>query len=253
MARKSKLPILYLMGSLFLFIISKINKMAIERADYLICVSKFQKDRVVEHGIRNKNIVSINDITLIEEKIEPLDISINFKETKVIVFAGRIEFKKGLDTLIEAFSEVIKEVESKLVLIGNFENPYGDTLKLKIINLGLQDSVIFTGKIRNEQVLHIFKKSKVVVVPSLWPEPQGRTVMESLYMGTPVVATKSGGMPELMEKTDGVIVESNNPKEMSKAIISILKLSKSKSISPKKELREDFILEEHIRIYRDII
>lgn len=133
-------------------------------------------------------------------------------ETRVITYVGRLDKEKGLETLIEAFALVVKTgAKAKLLIAGkpllhisvekNRECPeegqkYQRSLEDLVAQLGIEQHVTFLGHITH--TLSLYQATDVAVVPSRWPDPCPRVVIEALSCGVPVVASKIGGIPEVL-------------------------------------------------------
>lgn len=253
LSKISNIKIIHFLGSLYLYLYMCFNKIVLKKADRIIAISKFLKKLATGSGFDNNNIKVIYQITNFISDIE--DANLTFGNHKVISFAGRLDPKKGVHILIEAFKEVRKEIPSKLVIIGDTNNEYSSNLKLLVNKLDLEEDCIFMGKLHNKQVLGIFKNSDLVVVPSIWPEPQGRTVLEALHVGTPVVASDIGGIPELIDKSDGLLVRPNDKNALKDGILKILncEIKTAPSSILKKYLDTDFIYSQTIEVYKEAI
>lgn len=121
-------------------------------------------------------------------------------DTRVIAYAGRLDRRKGLETLIMAFAQVlIEHPNSQLLIAGKpllDEASYADELQALAQRLGIASQVRFLGHISNTR--EVFQVSDITVVPSQWAEPCARVIIESMTAGTPVVASRSGGNVELL-------------------------------------------------------
>ena len=119
---------------------------------------------------------------------------------RVICYVGRLDRMKGLGTLCSAFAKILEtHPQSQLLIAGKplqDEVCYQTELEQLCIELGLDDRVRFLGHI--DQVIEVFHLSDVSVVPSQWAEPFGRTIIESMMAGTPVVASRVGGISEVL-------------------------------------------------------
>ena len=84
----------------------------------------------------------------------------------------------------------------------------------------LDDMVCLTGF--RSDAIEIMRRVDIVVSAS-WHEPRGRTIMEAMALGKPVIATRSGGTPELIEDgTDGILIRPHRPDELAEAILSLV-------------------------------
>ncbi len=157
------------------------------------------------------------------EKEGKLDSPDNF------VFAlSRIDSNKGHDFLIRAFAKVRKQSDAVLLIGGGSKNPKQHEIDVKtnllklVDELGLGDSVRFTGYIPDELLATYYRKAKVFVLPSKY-EPFGMTTLEAMSCGTPVVATRFGGIKDdLEDQVDSLLIDPSDPEELSGAILKVL-------------------------------
>ncbi|MDO3675758.1 glycosyltransferase [Paenibacillus ehimensis] len=106
---------------------------------------------------------------------------------KIVLFFSRLNFKKGLDILIEAFDK-IKDVhpDAHLVIAGPDNENYGSKVKEWIGERHLTDKVLFTGMVTGQQKLAVLQEADLFVLPS-YSENFGISVIEALICGTPVL------------------------------------------------------------------
>lgn len=139
---------------------------------------------------------------------------------KLVSFVGKFTDFKGIDLLIKAarkITDVIPEVA--FAFAGDGELML-DMKKLKAeLNL---DNVHFLGHQTQIDVASLYNAADVSVVPSRI-EPFGLVAIEALACGTPVVATRAGGLPDFVNEKVGQLVEMNNPEVLADAIIEELK------------------------------
>ena len=231
-----------------------INKLILNRVDRIIVVSNFAKKVAIKSGLINKKLKTIYDIIMPNSEMNEI-YSNDFydKNYKIISFAGRLDSTKGVHILIQAFKDVRVKIKCKLIIIGETNNEYSTNLKYLVKKLDLESDVIFFGRVPHKQVLNFFKKSDIVVVPSILPESQGRTVLEALLVKTPVVASDVGGISELVDKSEGLLVRPNDKNALVKGILTIL--TRETKIQPdvKKHLSINFIYEQTKKVYQDAI
>lgn len=108
------------------------------------------------------------------------------------LFVGRLSEEKGVGVLLEAAARVAGEVPLRVVGGGPLEEKVRSASKLVP---GLE----WLGPRSNEDVLDLMGRAQFTIVPSIWDEPFGRTVVESFARGTPVLASAAGALPELVE------------------------------------------------------
>lgn len=132
----------------------------------------------------------------------------------VVFYSGRLIREKGILELIKAIKTIQEIKNIKLVIAG--ASFYGnDTVISSFINElkkeveTIKEKVIFTGFISYKEMPSILKIGDIAIVPSMWEEPFGLTVIEAMAAGVPLIATKSGGIPEIC-KDEAILIERNN-------------------------------------------
>jgi mannosylfructose-phosphate synthase len=145
------------------------------------------------------------------------------------IFAlSRIDSNKGHDSLIRAFEGVARQCEAVLLIGGGSKNPKQHEMDVKarleklVAELDLGDRVKFTGYIPDDDLATYYRKAAVFVLPSKY-EPFGMTTLEAMSCGTPVIATRFGGIKDDLEHgVDSLLVDPTDPKEFSKAMFDVL-------------------------------
>lgn len=119
----------------------------------------------------------------------------------VVLFAGRVTPDKGVDVLVEAFRHVVTSLpEARLVVVGL--QPTGpaqtvpDAYEARLLEAA--DGLPVTWVHRRSDVVPLLHAADVAAVPSRWPEPLSRSILEPLACGVPVVASRVGGSPEVL-------------------------------------------------------
>ena len=150
---------------------------------------------------------------------------------RYILCLSRIDSNKGHDLLLNAFSLVCKSVpDIHLVIGGGSTSKAGPTelevlanMKRIIIEKEMGNRVHITGYIPDEHLVATYRQAEMFVLPSLF-EPFGMTALEAMACGKPVVASRLGGIREVVTSEEsGVVVDPTNPGEFSAAIIRLLK------------------------------
>ncbi len=149
-------------------------------------------------------------------------------EGPLVFFIGRLVEKKGAAYLIEAFSEVIKELPNAKLVIGG-EGPLESNLKNQTENLKLSDNIIFAGRISIEDLPKYYCAADVFVAPSIIDrtgdrETQGVVLLEAMASKTAVIGTNTGGIPDVISNSDvGVLVPEKDSKTLARELIRLLK------------------------------
>ncbi|RJS80711.1 glycosyltransferase family 4 protein [Methanophagales archaeon] len=142
-------------------------------------------------------------------------------EEEIIVFVGTLRSVKGIKYLIEAMKIIIqKNIDTRLMLVGDGEDR--ESLEKHVKELDLEKYVSFVGKVPNEKVPEYMVASDVFVLPSV-SEGFPVTILEAMASGLPIVATKVGGLPEIIKDGEnGFLVEPKNPKGIAQRVMLIL-------------------------------
>ena len=113
------------------------------------------------------------------------------KKQKIIIFSGKLNAAKGFDKFANAIIKILNQYKDwKSIIIGD-EPREKYSFKHK--------RLIFTGWISQDEVLSLYDKSSITVVPSLWEEPFGRSSLEAGSRGNAVIISKKGGLPETID------------------------------------------------------
>ena len=132
---------------------------------------------------------------------------------QVLAFAGRLGPQKGLDVALEALAGV---PDVTLAIAG--DGPDRAALERRAQDLDLGDRARFLGPLPREGVLRLFRAADASLLPSAW-ENFPHTVVEALAVGTPVIATRVGGVPEVVrDGENGLLVPAGDPDALAAAI-----------------------------------
>ncbi len=179
--------------------------------DAFIMVSRFINDLHIKYypQISSKcyQIYNSVDINSYEKYVVPAE-----NKEKYYLYLGRLSYEKGIKTLIDVFAQ---NPSLKLKIAGT--GPIEDDLKKSVFQLGLTN-VEFLGFLSGEKLLQTIASAYFTVVPSEWYENNPLSIIESLALGTPVIGSNIGGIPELIK--DGYNGYLHHPKQ----IISILEI-----------------------------
>lgn len=149
------------------------------------------------------------------------------KKIKQILFVGRLVPEKGCHLFVEAIKDIVNDFPDwKFKIIGTpkaGENNFNLSYAKKLINdfKLLGKNVEYLGFIANEKVNKILEKTSILVVPSIWQEPFALTALEGISNGAVVIASKVGGMSEML-KNSGFLIKDINSFKLRKVIKSFL-------------------------------
>jgi len=182
----------------------------LRRADAVTACSDFLLDQVlrIQSSTKLKSQV-------IHNGIQPSP-AIAAESNGGIFAAGRLVPKKGFDVLLRAHAT--DRTKSRLTLIG--DGPERERLEELARALGLNGEVRFAGGQDHARVLEEMAAADVVAIPSL-QEPFGLIALEAMSLGKPIVASRVGGLPEVLDGADALLVRPGDADELSVAIDSI--------------------------------
>jgi glycosyltransferase involved in cell wall biosynthesis len=172
-------------------ITSQIRAMPLfEKVFQWIALSEAHKKEHVRMGIPEERIEVIHHF------FEPTEPPLPPAASPTAIFVGRLSLEKGVAQLLEGW-KLIAGGERKLLIIG--DGPERSNLERQAENI---PGVQFLGFVDREKQKEYWRQALFSVVPSIWLEPFGMTVLEAWAKGRPVVAHRIGALPELIE--DGV-------------------------------------------------
>lgn len=173
----------------------------------------------------------------------------------VVLFTGRLVEEKEVKYLLQAFSEVSKEVsEAKLVIVGS--GPEESRLRNLQKKLGL-NNVFFLGTVKNELMPNVYVGCDVLVLPSTY-EPFGNVVIEAMATAKPVIGSYVGGMKDtIVHGVTGYHVQPRSSQQISKYLTRLLKdeslknrLGENARTRVLKHYDQELIIQKMERIYR---
>ncbi len=130
-----------------------------------------------------------------------------------LTFVGYLGQHKGVELLAETFAATPENERLHLNIVGDGE--LRRPLAARVEDLGIADRVTFWNKVPNERMGEVYAQTDCLVLPSLWPENHPVSINEALACGIPVIASNSGGIPELVSHCQtGYLFEQGNPGEL---------------------------------------
>ena len=177
-------------------------------------------------------------------------------EEKMILCLGRIHKIKGIDLLVEAFPDLVKELDDvRLVIVGG-DSGFLPKLKRQIEDLKIGDKILFTGALYERDKLEAYVDADVYVLPSVY-ETFPVTVLEACACGTPVIITDRCGIADIVDSKVGYVVEYDKD-QLRDAMINVLSdegLRRKFGEEGRRLVREEFgwsiIIKQIEKIYED--
>jgi glycogen synthase len=204
----------------------------------LIAVSATVKQEYTRAGFDPKRI------EVIYNGIDPRFLTLpcsasNEEESCQLLFVGRIRVEKGILVILKALDLLMRESNGstmlsaakhldlpplRLHIFGDGDATYMSELKSFLVEKGIEELVIFHGKVPQDELIQYYDRSQVMLVPSLWQEPFGLVVAEAMARGLPVIASNVGGPSEIItHEKNGLLVEAGDERALALAISQLIK------------------------------
>lgn len=170
--------------------------------DFGIPLDRF---KIIPNGIRT-------------DRFYPLP-EIKRENNRIIVTSSADTPLKGLGYLLQAVAKIARTRNIKLVVVGTLPDNNGGADRI-IRELGIGESIVFTGRISNSKFVRQYARAALAVVPSVY-EGFGLPAGEAMACGLPVVSTTGGALPEVVGDA-GILVPPADAGALAKAILSLL-------------------------------
>ncbi len=246
------------------FYYNLISKRDIKGASTIHYTTEYEREKTQEYwGIKNQGFIIPRGIEIhkFEKSDERIFNKIPFlRNKKYVLFLSRINWKKGLDILIPAFYEILKDFKDiYLVITGPDNEGYGEKVKKWVNDYGIDKNVIFTGPLYGEEKILILKNAEIFVLPS-YSENFGMAVVEAMASGVPVLISDKVGIYKEVEKYNAGIITQTKMESVCKGIKILLEnkdLRSQISESAKKLVKDHYdinkVADEMIKVYEEIL
>ena len=224
-------------------------RLGFKNVDLFIAPSKY---------IRNVSKVDVLPIVHLPNFVE-LGKFHELKNNYNLLFVGRLQKMKGVEYLIKALPLIVEVFpQTTLTIIG--DGPDKGNLLDQAKALQIEKHVQFVGWVENKDLITYYEKASIVVVPSAWAEAFGLVTLEAMSAGRPVIGTRVGGIPEVIDDgVNGYLVEPKNPEQIAEKALKLLseeELLKELGRNARKKA-ETFSIEKYvenlIKLYEQVI
>ncbi len=196
-------------------------RVVMQTCDLILACSNFIKRRCLEYSTSKSYIETFYnaiDLEVFDVKNNKLQQSLRrelgLKEKDyVFLYSGRLVEEKGIEKLLNAFIKSEDRIHRKLIIAGQLNSNFPNEQKYinKIINIikskDENDHIILTDYIEYSKISYLYIAADCIVFPSQAEEAFGMTVVEAMAMAKPVIATKTGGVIELVDSNTGILVD----------------------------------------------
>ena len=197
--------------------------------DHIIGFSQHEKHILINSYEAPSTKISIIPCGVDVELFKPSDnntakIKLGLENKDVLLYVGRLEPLKGIDILLKAASIMEHSESIKVLIVGgdNYQDEEMHRLKTLAHELNIFDKVTFVGRVEQDALPQYYNAADVCIVPSFY-ESFGLVALESMACGTPVVASRVGGLATLVKNNvTGLLIPWHFPETFADGIDSIL-------------------------------
>ncbi|MBV8634600.1 MAG: glycosyltransferase family 4 protein [Burkholderiaceae bacterium] len=215
-----------------------------EQVDAFVAPSRFMQDSIARRIPRER-------VRLLYNGIDPTAIAPHYDDDGYVLYLGRLVREKGVETLLRAHAAA--KGAWRVVIAGT--GPLGDALKVKY------DPKVFVGHLSGEALQDTIRRAAAVVVPSEWYENCPMSVIEAMAYGKPVIGSRMGGIPELVDEgKTGFLFEAGNAEQLTTAVEHLMAqpaLRRQMGEAARLRVEREFTLERHnaglMDIYQSVL
>jgi len=208
--------------------INEVERHLVSQSHELICCSEYMAEQIscgfnYVHNERLHVIPNGVDTTKFDVRISTKQVRQKYSKggEKIVSFVGRLVHEKGVHVLIGAVPKVLEKMpDVNFVIVG--EGGMKDHLVQEAWDFGVAGHVFFAGFVDEETLISIYQASDAAVFPSLY-EPFGITALEAMAARTPVIASDTGGLAQIVEhEKTGIKVYPDNSDSLAWGILRVL-------------------------------
>lgn len=221
----------------------------------VVCNSNYLKNRLVSDRIFEEEKIDVIPNGIDNERFRKAP-KMEISGDPVLLFVGRFEHVKGVDILVQSMKTIAKELpRSVLHMVG--DGSMLDQLRSYVRSNGLEQRVVFHGRVL-EKMPSFYKSADICIVPSRF-ETFGLVILEAMSAGKPIVASRRGGIPELIENSKNGILVEPDANQFSKSIVSLwnnkglLNEMHTENLRKVKNYEWSEIAEQYIDTYRNAL
>lgn len=221
-----------------------------EKISLFIAPSRFIKNKFIEFGFAPKKIKVVNNFI----DVDRFNLNVHSKKDYYLYF-GRISQEKGIGTMIDAINKLDKKVKLKIIGAGPDYAKYKDKIK----ELELDKYIELPGPSYGKKLKDLIAGARAIIMPSLWQENFPYTNLESMASGKAVIASRIGGMTEMIEDgVSGYLFAAGDSQELAEKIEQVEKAGdlarteqnakeKAKRLNPGRHMKEI------LKIYKELV
>lgn len=209
----------------------------LHQVDLVICVSayiqKMAQQAYPQHAYKFVVLFNATDTEMFQPYGQAAQAAVSEllqlpEATPLVLYVGRLTQEKGVDVLIQAFKQILHTHPNvRLVVAGSsfFEGAAVTSYQKRLAEIArpIAHHIVFTGYIPHTQLKHLYAAANIVALPSVWQDPCPLVVLETMASGTCIIASRVGGVPEVIDHgVNGVLVMPNQVDELAQALSTLL-------------------------------
>lgn len=205
------------------------EKTILKRADQIMAVSQHERSNMIDYYRATPDKIRVIPCGVDMGYFRPIDkerarAELGITDPKVLLYVGRVQPLKGPDLLLRAVASLADKEGLRLLVVGGDKEGDEEIDRLKGLasELGVADIVSFLGIVQQERLPLFYSAADVCIVPSHY-ESFGLVAAEALACGTPVIASRVGGLMEtIRDGVNGYLIPSRLPEAFAQRIDLLL-------------------------------
>ena len=196
---------------------------AYKKIDRIIAPSEFMHDKLVEGGFPSSQVVYMQNFAK-SEVLESAkdDADRTDRDNPYLLFFGRLSKEKGIDVLLNAFMRALPDLPANMRLVIAGDGPELLAIEQQLADMNPRDAarIELVGFQVGENMQRYAERASLAIASSRWRENMPYSIVEAFALGTPVIGTDIGGIPELVREGEtGFICEASSVESLASAIV----------------------------------
>jgi glycosyltransferase involved in cell wall biosynthesis len=245
------------------FLLSLARRMILSKYRHVVAVSEYSMKLASNSGVKASNIQVIYNscnetIFQLQSKLDARKLRNLPHKENIILFVGNIIEIKGIYVLIDTLNILKNRLDFHAVVIGKGKEE--DLIKKYAAKLKILNKISFIGSLAQQELSSYYNAADVFFLPS-YVEGNSVAILEAMYLGLPIVASNTGGNPEIISHgVNGYLVTVGNALEFAQRIEQILtqrglqfSLSKNCKEIYNKKFSNKKQIDQYLRLYNDVL
>lgn len=189
------------------------------KIDLVIAPSEFMRSKLLQGGFLPGQVVVMQNFVRVD-LLERAKAESRGRKENEFLFFGRLSKEKGADIAIRAFAHAVSAISSSWHLVIAGDGPESDDIKRLIVESGCAERIKMVGHLEKGEMIEYVERASLSIASSRCRENMPYSILESFSVGTPVVGTRIGGIPELIENGEtGFLCEPGDVGALSNALV----------------------------------